>query len=215
MRRQEILDAARAVFAQKGYNAATLDDVAERAEFGKGTLYNYFPNKEALFISVIEDTFETMKGIAEDAFSGDGSLQQKVEKFVRGELNFFFRNLESVHLMMREAHHIREGHSLIRLMPQLLKIVAASIASEQKKRKVIQGAEPMDMAMILMNMLFGQFITRIHRKMNALGDEVETAFCEVNLTTMFAKSTNEEIEQDVDAASRLIQTVFFQGIERK
>jgi len=42
LRRREIPDAARAVFAQKGCNAATLDDVAERAELGKGTFYNCF-----------------------------------------------------------------------------------------------------------------------------------------------------------------------------
>ncbi|MEL6613746.1 MAG: helix-turn-helix domain-containing protein, partial [Bacteroidota bacterium] len=40
-RRAAMLDAATALFAEKGYASATLDEVAERAEFGKGTLYNY------------------------------------------------------------------------------------------------------------------------------------------------------------------------------
>jgi AcrR family transcriptional regulator len=51
MRRQAMLEAARAVFAEKGYANATLEEIAQRAEFGKGTLYNYFPGgKDELFL---------------------------------------------------------------------------------------------------------------------------------------------------------------------
>ena len=47
-RKQDILQAARAVFAQDGYNRATVDAVARRAELGKGTIYLYFDTKEAI-----------------------------------------------------------------------------------------------------------------------------------------------------------------------
>lgn len=49
-RREEIVQAALRIFAAKGYEAATLDEIAEAADFGKGTLYNYFPNKEDLLL---------------------------------------------------------------------------------------------------------------------------------------------------------------------
>ncbi len=48
-RKQAILDAALAVFAERGFEAARLDDVAARAGVAKGTLYLYFKDKEALF----------------------------------------------------------------------------------------------------------------------------------------------------------------------
>ena len=55
-RRQAMLDAALAVFAEKGYEGATIDEIAERAEFGKGTIYNYFPDgKEALFLTLLAE----------------------------------------------------------------------------------------------------------------------------------------------------------------
>lgn len=51
-----MLNAALAVFAEKGYEGATIDEIAERAEFGKGTIYNYFPNgKEALFMTLLTE----------------------------------------------------------------------------------------------------------------------------------------------------------------
>jgi AcrR family transcriptional regulator len=52
-RPKEILDAALASFAERGFAATRLDDVARRAGVTKGTLYLYFPNKEELFEAVV------------------------------------------------------------------------------------------------------------------------------------------------------------------
>ena len=52
-RPRQILDAALAVFAERGLAAARLDDIAKRAGLSKGTIYLYFPNKEELFREVI------------------------------------------------------------------------------------------------------------------------------------------------------------------
>src|SRR5262249_30195989 len=53
VRRQAILDAALDVFAERGFEAARLEDVAARAGVAKGTLYLYFDDKEALFEEVV------------------------------------------------------------------------------------------------------------------------------------------------------------------
>jgi AcrR family transcriptional regulator len=52
-RREIILDAALTVFAERGYEAARLDDVTTKAGIAKGTLYLYFKDKEALFEEVV------------------------------------------------------------------------------------------------------------------------------------------------------------------
>lgn len=51
-RRHAIIDAAEKVFFSKGVDAATMDDVAEKAELSKGTLYLYFKSKEELYFAV-------------------------------------------------------------------------------------------------------------------------------------------------------------------
>ncbi len=48
-RRQAIIDVAREVFLTEGYAAASMSEIAARVGGSKGTLYNYFPSKEALF----------------------------------------------------------------------------------------------------------------------------------------------------------------------
>jgi AcrR family transcriptional regulator len=49
----EIIDAAFALFTERGFAATRLEDVATRAGIGKGTIYLYFPNKEELFRAVV------------------------------------------------------------------------------------------------------------------------------------------------------------------
>lgn len=56
-RPREICAAALAVFADRGFAAAKLDDIARRAGVSKGTLYLYFKDKEDLFRAVVRDTF--------------------------------------------------------------------------------------------------------------------------------------------------------------
>ncbi len=52
-RPDEVLDAALAVFVEKGYAAAKVDEVARRAGVSKGTVYLYFPSKEALIEGIV------------------------------------------------------------------------------------------------------------------------------------------------------------------
>ena len=49
----ELLDAALDVFAEKGFAAARMEDIAARAGAAKGTLYLYFPSKEAVFEALV------------------------------------------------------------------------------------------------------------------------------------------------------------------
>jgi AcrR family transcriptional regulator len=60
LRRQAILKAALATFAERGFAAARLDDVAARAGVAKGTLYLYFHSKEALFEALIRDAISPL-----------------------------------------------------------------------------------------------------------------------------------------------------------
>lgn len=55
-RPQEILQAALSVFADKGFAAARMDDIAARAGVSKGTIYLYFPSKEAVFKALLRET---------------------------------------------------------------------------------------------------------------------------------------------------------------
>lgn len=53
-RKNQILDAAAAIFAEKGFHPATTKDIAKCAGIAEGTIYNYFDNKTALLLGIFE-----------------------------------------------------------------------------------------------------------------------------------------------------------------
>jgi AcrR family transcriptional regulator len=77
-RRQAILDAALDVFAERGFEAARLDDVAARAGVAKGTLYLYFRDKEALFEELVRGAVSPIIEAASRAASAPNVPAQAV-----------------------------------------------------------------------------------------------------------------------------------------
>ena len=59
--RARILRASRRLFSSKGYESTTIEDVAEKAEISKTTLYNYFPNKDSLLIGIAEEELDQIR----------------------------------------------------------------------------------------------------------------------------------------------------------
>jgi AcrR family transcriptional regulator len=55
-RRQQLLDVARDVFAERGYHATSMDEIAEAAGVTKPVLYQHFPSKRSLYIELLTDT---------------------------------------------------------------------------------------------------------------------------------------------------------------
>src|SRR4051795_8464004 len=89
--RAAILDAAREVFADLGYGAATVRDIVRRTDLATGTFYNYFPDKEAVFRALLE-------GVAREARERVRMARREatdVEGFVRDSYRAYFGYLAS------------------------------------------------------------------------------------------------------------------------
>src|SRR6266705_2198814 len=83
-RPEEIINAALEVFADRGFAATKLEDVARRAGVTKGTIYLYFENKEALFKALIRQTIVPVIAQGEElAKSFTGSARDLFERLVR------------------------------------------------------------------------------------------------------------------------------------
>lgn len=76
-RREDIVDAAEKVIFSKGYEVATMDDVAKEAELSKGTLYLYFKSKEELYFAIVLRAFKIMhQMMAEESGKYETGLQK-------------------------------------------------------------------------------------------------------------------------------------------
>jgi AcrR family transcriptional regulator len=60
-RRRQILDAAKAVFAEAGYHGASINAIIERAQIARGTFYLYFESKSAVFDSILDQAMGELR----------------------------------------------------------------------------------------------------------------------------------------------------------
>ena len=91
-RAKEILDSALQVFARHGYSAATIDDIATGANVSKGTLYLYFADKEAIFRSLIGESFTPRIGqLIDSVGTFQGTSLDLLRLAIRG-LGHFLQN---------------------------------------------------------------------------------------------------------------------------
>jgi TetR/AcrR family fatty acid metabolism transcriptional regulator len=98
-RRQAILQAARQVFARKGYEPATLEAVAREAGLAKGTLYLYFKNKEDLYFHTAVHVLESLQScILEQAQRSSGALD-RLRAIALGQFDFFIRHRDTLQLL--------------------------------------------------------------------------------------------------------------------
>jgi AcrR family transcriptional regulator len=74
-RLERILDVADTVFAQVGYDAATMEEIAARAETSIGSLYQFFPNKKALFAALRTRYLDRAQGLLETMLAA-GALER-------------------------------------------------------------------------------------------------------------------------------------------
>jgi len=76
--RRHILECALELFREKGFDATTMQDVANRAEMAKGATYYYFASKEA----IIQEYYESVQGeqerICAQVFAGNGNLKARL-----------------------------------------------------------------------------------------------------------------------------------------
>ncbi len=81
IKRGQIIDGARRVFIDKGFEAASMNDITREAGVSKGTIYVYFANKEELFEALIEEERSTIFKNMYDVLDQIGDLRATLVKF--------------------------------------------------------------------------------------------------------------------------------------
>jgi AcrR family transcriptional regulator len=137
-RRDEILRAAEACFAERGYHGTTIDHIAERCGLSKGAIYWYFPGKRELFLALFdryrERLVEVRRSAAATASAPDG-LRSMMDNSIFGVTDVVSL-VEPVLEYMAHASRDEELRARFRLMYEDFQ----AIAVEQVERGVKDGA---------------------------------------------------------------------------
>lgn len=89
LRLNGIIDAAERIFAAKGFDSATMDEIAREAEFTKRTVYGYFPGKAEIFAAVTSRALGILVGMFKDAVASGENGFERVSGIGRAYISFF------------------------------------------------------------------------------------------------------------------------------
>jgi AcrR family transcriptional regulator len=85
-RRSEIMNAARAVFARKGFARGIIDEIAKEAGVAKGTVYLYFSSKKQIYRAVLDGDMNFLKRTMLERIDRAGTLREKIRAFALARL---------------------------------------------------------------------------------------------------------------------------------
>ena len=88
-RRQDIINAAETVFFSKGFQTATVDEIAEKAELSKGTVYLYFKSKEELAAAIVYRGNIIMNDAFRKASDSRETGMEKIEEIGKAFFDFY------------------------------------------------------------------------------------------------------------------------------
>ncbi len=120
-RRKEILLAAMTIFAEKGFDTATLDDIAEKAEFSKGAIYGYFKSKDDLFLSLIEEGLNNLSEIIKSVVESSSSPIKQIEDLIQKIFVYLEKNKDFFRIFAPERGGFTEKkhpEALKRILPK-------------------------------------------------------------------------------------------------
>ncbi len=107
-RRQELLDLSARLFAERGYGATTVRDIADEAGILSGSLYHHFPSKEAMVDEILstflDDLFSSYRAI----MAQDIGARQQLEAVVVESFECIDKHHEAVAIFQNEAPHLAQ-----------------------------------------------------------------------------------------------------------
>jgi AcrR family transcriptional regulator len=188
--RAELLATAAAVFAQRGYAGATVEEIAERAGYSHGAVYSNFAGKDDLFLAVFEEYMaerarelaETQAGLAADApleLRARALADQWMERFA-ADRDSFLLHLEFLAGSRREPELAERFGTRSAAMREA---IATYIAHYQEEEGVEAPLPPADLALVLRALGIGLAIEALVSP-EAVRDDLYGDFVELLVTMM-------------------------------
>jgi AcrR family transcriptional regulator len=145
-RRAAILEAALEVFSRRGYNGASIDEIANAAGISKALIYEHFPSKKDLHVSLLEghvqDIFVRLAQTADTKDPGEVRLRNGVNAF----FEWAETHRDAFRLLFRDTFEPEVAAVLDRLQNQATGAIAALMASEPGLQR---GGDDVDLALAI------------------------------------------------------------------
>jgi AcrR family transcriptional regulator len=158
-RREEILDVATELFAERGFDGASMSDVADRVGMRKASLYYHFATKDVLYEAVIERLIVGLQAPLEAIYASDGTFEERLDLLTSTLVSTLGDRPHAARLLVREAMDwgpVMRGSLLDRVM-FVLDASAAWIGAGQDAGVFVEG-DPRHVVLTALGFHFMPFV---------------------------------------------------------
>ena len=144
--RQRLLDAAEQVFADKGYHGTVVDDIIRASDSSKGGFYFHFPNKQAIFLSLVDKLVPRLAAAIDRAIAAETDPIAQLDAALRTVLETFGRHRQLSKILLIEA--VGLGHGFDEKLMRTRGRFAGMIQTHLDRAVAAGAIEPQDTTLI-------------------------------------------------------------------
>jgi AcrR family transcriptional regulator len=147
-RREQLLDIGRRLFAERGLEGTSIEEIAARADVSKPVVYEHFGGKEGLYAVVVDREVERFLTMATRLLAGDASM----EKFEIGAvelLRYIQDNSDGFRILVRDSNPSSGSGTFASLMGDVASQVESTLDDELKARGYDRKLAPMYAQMLV------------------------------------------------------------------
>jgi TetR/AcrR family transcriptional regulator len=156
--RARIVRAAHHEFAMRGLEGARIDEIARRADINKQLLYHYFGGKEALYLHVLEESYDRFRAKDERLDVEALGPAQIIENLVGFIFDGTLEDLDFVSLLrdenMHQARHLKKSKRVQDIHARVIEIISAALRRGEKQRIFRRGVDPLQFFLSMVGVVY-------------------------------------------------------------
>lgn len=147
-RREQLIEVARSVFAERGFDAASIEEIASRAVVSKPVVYEHFGGKEGLYAVVVDREVTHLLTMMRGALTGDGP-RRLLESSALALLDYIESHSDGFRILVRDTPIGASTSSFQSIIGDVASRVEGILVDEFKARKLDHRAAPMYSQMLI------------------------------------------------------------------
>ncbi len=151
--KEEMLEAALRLFSEKGFHKVSMQEIAEEAEFGVGTLYNFFESKEQLFVELMKVGIEKFGQALIPILDSTKDEREKLSEFIEAHVDLIESNIDFIRLYISQYGTSTSTKPMLKDISIDLNIIVANklenIIKTGMQKKIFKRVHPEIVALSL------------------------------------------------------------------
>jgi len=148
-RREQLLDVARSLFAEKGFEGTSVEEIAARADVSKPVVYEHFGGKEGIYAVIVDREVEALLGALTGALMAVGDPRKLVERAALQLLDYIESSPDGFRILVRDSPVAQASGTFSSLIGDVATQVEGLLAEQFRTRGLDPSVAPIYSRMLV------------------------------------------------------------------